>query len=210
LSTEETAEGVDSGHPKSPSKSGLSRSNSRFSRNKSPFPIGKNSGSYGPHPSMSSSTAQNLEPHPLVVTTPPSPITGPASPKIPTTLIASSSVTTATSQNNPFKTLPSLPTDKSSMPNFSSSAIAHSRSTTMTRKRSGTLTSHHSQLSNSHHSMAIDMSTSDSGVGGMTGNDELTEVRRRRTEVNRRYEARLNFLRAKLKGVEMRERLSRT
>jgi len=58
--------------------------------------------------------------------------------------------------------------------------------------------------------MAVDMSTSDSGVGGLSGSDELAEVRRRRAEVGRRYEARLEFLRAKLKGVEMREKLSRT
>jgi len=58
--------------------------------------------------------------------------------------------------------------------------------------------------------MTIEMAISDSGIGGMIGNDELAEVRRRRAEVGRRYEARLDFLRAKLKGVEMREKLSRT
>lgn len=36
---------------------------------------------------------------------------------------------------------------------------------------------------------------------------EMADIRRRRTEVTARYEARLEYLRARLKGAELREKL---
>lgn len=39
--------------------------------------------------------------------------------------------------------------------------------------------------------------------------DELEEIRRRREEVQSRYGARLDYLRAKLKGAELHEKLMR-
>lgn len=36
---------------------------------------------------------------------------------------------------------------------------------------------------------------------------ELTDIRRRREEVTARYDARLEYLRARLKGAELREKL---
>jgi len=38
---------------------------------------------------------------------------------------------------------------------------------------------------------------------------ELADIRRRRTEVTGRYEARLEYLRARLKGAELREKILR-
>ena len=38
---------------------------------------------------------------------------------------------------------------------------------------------------------------------------ELADIRRRRTEVTQRYEARLEYLRARLKGAELREKILR-
>jgi hypothetical protein len=37
--------------------------------------------------------------------------------------------------------------------------------------------------------------------------DEMDEIRRRREEVSGRYEARLEYLRAKLKGAQLHEKL---
>lgn len=38
---------------------------------------------------------------------------------------------------------------------------------------------------------------------------ELADIRRRRAEVTARYEARLEYLRARLKGAELREKILR-
>ena len=38
---------------------------------------------------------------------------------------------------------------------------------------------------------------------------EMDDIRRRREEVSRRYDARLEYLRAKLKGAQLHERLMR-
>lgn len=37
--------------------------------------------------------------------------------------------------------------------------------------------------------------------------EEMTDIRRRREEVSMRYEARLEYLRAKLKGAQLHEKL---
>lgn len=39
--------------------------------------------------------------------------------------------------------------------------------------------------------------------------DEMEDIRRRREEVSLRYEARLEYLRAKLKGAQLHEKLMR-
>jgi len=38
---------------------------------------------------------------------------------------------------------------------------------------------------------------------------EMEDIRKRRLEVSRRYEARLEYLRARLKGAELHEKLAR-
>jgi hypothetical protein len=49
----------------------------------------------------------------------------------------------------------------------------------------------------------------DGSLGSISSPTDLSDVRRRRAEVAQRYEARLDFLRAKLKSAEMREKLRR-
>jgi hypothetical protein len=41
------------------------------------------------------------------------------------------------------------------------------------------------------------------------GSDEMDDIRRRREEVHQRYDARLDYLRAKLKSAELHEKLLR-
>ena len=58
-------------------------------------------------------------------------------------------------------------------------------------------------------------STSAGTTGGRIAEDEdlsaleaeMTDIRRRRAEVTARYEARIEYLRARLKGAELREKL---
>lgn len=55
-------------------------------------------------------------------------------------------------------------------------------------------------------SVPEEMSSQDS-TGDAEVDREVEDIRRRRTEVTKRYEARLEFLRAKLKGAEIHEKL---
>jgi hypothetical protein len=54
-----------------------------------------------------------------------------------------------------------------------------------------------------NHSSTLHIDFGDSLAG------ELEDIRRRREEVNNRYEARLEYLRAKLKGAQLHEKLMR-
>jgi predicted DNA-binding protein YlxM (UPF0122 family) len=45
---------------------------------------------------------------------------------------------------------------------------------------------------------------------GADGSSEVADIRRRREEVMARYEARLEFLQAKLKGAQLHEKLIRS
>lgn len=45
--------------------------------------------------------------------------------------------------------------------------------------------------------------------GDAESENEMEEIRRRREDVSKRYEARLDYLRAKLKGAQLHEKLMR-
>jgi hypothetical protein len=53
------------------------------------------------------------------------------------------------------------------------------------------------------------LSEDEAGVEGGKVDDEMDSIRRRRAEVSRRYEVRLEYLRAQLKGAELHEKLAR-
>jgi len=54
-----------------------------------------------------------------------------------------------------------------------------------------------------------DLLTAESQADGGNVENEMDDIRRRREEVGARYEARLEYLRAKLKGAELHEKLVR-
>jgi len=66
---------------------------------------------------------------------------------------------------------------------------------------------HTSSLSRSTGHLPLEMV--DEGANGTDTNGELADIRRRRQEVIDRYETRLEYLRARLKGAELHEKLLR-
>ena len=65
------------------------------------------------------------------------------------------------------------------------------------------------QSSGQLHGLAEDLLTAESQVDGGNIENEMEDIRRRREEVSARYDARLEYFRAKLKGAELHEKLVR-